>query len=100
MGIFKITTVIGWDNSIPGISETHTSGHRDTMMLCWSPTLADLNNNPHCFIATASDDNCPYLGITKSNFCITVDTSGGCFTAGIALAEKINSLIIYPQPAQ
>jgi hypothetical protein len=96
------TTTITWDHSIPGASVTTSGTHRDTLYFCWTPSISDTSSKPHCFTATVTDDNCPYLGIQNFTYCLTVSNNPNCVPLVLEAPEiKLSNdfLKIYPQPA-
>ncbi len=91
------TTSISWDFGIPGVSMTNTGGLRDSAIFTWTPSLADIATSPHCFTATVSDDNCPYLGTRTYSYCITVADSSdpACFINSTSEETIAKSVSVY-----
>lgn len=67
------TTAISWDAAIPNATLTTTNNKRDTAIFCWTPTKADVRNNPYCFTVSVRDNSCPYVGTQIYSYCITVN---------------------------
>ncbi|MBL0105027.1 MAG: hypothetical protein IPP51_15445 [Bacteroidetes bacterium] len=44
-----------------GINFQTTGGHRDSLLIAWTPTQADVASSPNCFTVYVKDDNCPYF---------------------------------------
>ncbi|MDZ4667268.1 MAG: IPT/TIG domain-containing protein [bacterium] len=44
----------------------------DSMLFCWTPTANDLSSMPYSFLATATDQMCPFGGKTMKSFSITI----------------------------
>jgi gliding motility-associated-like protein len=61
-----------WNSGIPGATLSTGTGSRPTGVFSWTPTIADVSSVPHCFTATVTDNNCPFLGSQTYSFCITV----------------------------
>ncbi|MBI3511105.1 MAG: gliding motility-associated C-terminal domain-containing protein [Bacteroidetes bacterium] len=61
-----------WNNGITGASFTTTGGPLPTGTFSWTPSAAQISNNPYCFTVTVTDDACPYFGSQTFAFCITV----------------------------
>lgn len=94
------STMVIWDNSIPGATTTNSSGYRDILTICWTPSNADAQLNPYTFTVTVSDDNCPYIGSTINTYYLQVDTSPTCIPTAIPQAiMEIPEWKIYPQPS-
>ncbi|NNF01081.1 MAG: PKD domain-containing protein, partial [Bacteroidia bacterium] len=66
------TVTITWDGGISGGTFTTTAGPRPDGNFCWTPTMAEIGNGPHCFTAKVSDDNCPMFGSQIYSYCLTV----------------------------
>jgi gliding motility-associated-like protein len=64
---------VNWDGSIPNATFTTSAGSRPTGTFCWTPTAADISNNPYCFTVTVRDDACPMNGQQVYSYCITVN---------------------------
>jgi len=64
---------ISWDGGIPGATFTSSGGSRPTGTFCWTPTAAQISNNPYCFTVTVRDDACPMNGQQVYSYCITVN---------------------------
>lgn len=82
-------TTVSWDYAIPGATFTVIPGNRESASFCWTPTVSDISNNPYCFTATVTDDNCPFLGSQVFSYCITV--RGLAVNAGPDLSVGCNS---------
>jgi hypothetical protein len=94
-------TQIAYVNTLPGATFHNSSGNRDTIFICWTPSFSDTLNNPHCIHVSVQDDNCPYYGTETNSYCFYVtDTSGNCFvlSSNPVSVEKA-ALKLYPQPA-
>ncbi|MCK5856543.1 MAG: T9SS type A sorting domain-containing protein [Bacteroidales bacterium] len=85
-----------WNNGIPSATFTpHFNGTDSAYAhFQWQPTFADVASSPHCFVATISDEACPYMGMQSFAYCITV-TSG----VGIEDNNKNTALRLYPNPS-
>ncbi len=91
------TTFVTWDGGLSNAVTTHSFGHRDTLYICWTPSDSDtLQSN--CFNATATDDNCPFPGLTSKSYCLNVIPSYICNPNGINEVAN-NSFALFPQPA-
>ncbi len=94
------TTMVYWDNSIPGANATNSSGNRDILTLCWTPSNADAQRSPITFTATVVDNNCPYIGTSINTYHLYVDTSPTCIpTITPRISPENMELKIFPQPA-
>ncbi len=65
------TITMTWNGAITGAT-FNTSGNPPTGVFSWTPTLADVRNQPHCFTVEVSDDNCPFNAAQTFSYCITV----------------------------
>ena len=66
------STTISWAIAIPGATLSHVPGRLDSVVFCWTPTLADVRPSPHYFHLTVTDNNCPYAGQNTYAFGLTV----------------------------
>jgi hypothetical protein len=68
--IYKIT----WNQGIPqGTFTTHFNGTDSAYAhFNWTPTSADISNNPRCFTVSIHDEACPYYGKQTFSYCITI----------------------------
>jgi gliding motility-associated-like protein len=66
------TITMTWNNAIPGASFTTNGAPLPTGTFSWTPSAAQISNNPYCFTITVTDDACPYFGSQTFAFCITV----------------------------
>jgi hypothetical protein len=64
---------MSWNAAIPGATFSVSAGARPTGTFCWTPSAADVANNPHCFSVKVQDDACIYNGIQVRAYCITVN---------------------------
>ncbi|MDQ3047992.1 MAG: PKD domain-containing protein [Bacteroidota bacterium] len=79
-----------WNSGIPGASLNPGTGSRPTGVFTWTPTLADVSGVPHCFTATVTDNNCPFLGSQTYSFCITVGGFTGTSSTTNAICTAAN----------
>ncbi len=63
---------LSWNNGIPAGTFTSAGNPHPTGKFCWTPTAADIRNNPYCFTVTVKDDACPYNGSQVFSYCINV----------------------------
>lgn len=93
-------TIINWDLSIPNTTTINSSGNRDTLTICWTPSNADAQRSPFTFTATVVDNNCPYIGTSINTYHLYVDTSPTCIpTITPRISPDNMELKIFPQPA-
>ena len=94
------STMTLWDNSIPNATSSNSSGKRDTLTICWTPSNAEALQNPFTFTVKAIDNSCPYNATTINTYQMYVDTSPTCIPTAIQQTIQENQeLKIYPQPA-
>jgi gliding motility-associated-like protein len=70
-----------WNNAILGATFTTTNAPHPVATFNWTPTAANISNNPYCFTVTVSDDNCPFSGSQTYAFCILVTGFGLTITS-------------------
>ncbi len=61
-----------YNNAIPAATFNASGTPHPTGTFCWTPTQADISNNPYCFTLRVGDDACPYIGSQTYSYCITV----------------------------
>lgn len=64
--------ILSWNNAIAGATFNPGTGQHPTGTFNWTPTSAQISNNPYCFTVTVNDDNCPFNGSQTYSFCITI----------------------------
>lgn len=68
---------ISWNNGIAGGTFSAYNNNTDSAYanFSWTPTSADVSNNPHCFTATVQDQACAYNGVNTFSYCFRVKSS-------------------------
>jgi len=90
---------ISWYTAIVGANFVSSGGSRPTATFTWTPTSAQISNNPYCFTVIVEDDNCPYSGRQIFSFCITVDgfaTTISSTNANCGLANGTAGVTVSP----
>lgn len=68
------TVTMTANNLMNGATFTVNNAAKPTGTLCWTPTAADVVNNPHKFTVKVKDDACPNNGVQIFSYTINVKT--------------------------
>lgn len=61
-----------WNNGIAGATFSTNTAAKPVGTFCWTPTVADIANNPHIFTVTVKDDACPNNGVQVFSYIVNV----------------------------
>ena len=86
------TLLMWWNNSLPTATFTVSGTPHPVGQFCWTPTSADVNNNPNTFSVTVRDNACPQNGQQVFTYAITVNPHPVIQTTG-------NQSVCLGQPA-
>lgn len=65
------TVTVNWNNGIPG-GTFGSTGNPPVATFCWTPTQAQISNNPYIFTVTVQDDACPTRGSQVYSYAVYV----------------------------